>query len=138
MNREPIRFKTTHRTKFSEIDPNAHMNTEHYVSYFLEHRMIGLRENLGWDLKTMMKLPFAVYVKRLDVSFIKPVFGDQEFVVTSFVREFVGADANIEITMTDPTGRVLSTCLMIAACIDKTTFKATDWPKETVDLFYSN
>lgn len=133
---KPKQFKTNHRVKFSQLDPYQHMNTEHYTGYFLDHRMTGLRENLGWDLRTMMTLPFAVYVKRLEVDFIRPAFGDQEIVITSFVREFSGADAQIECTMADINGKTLSKCLMIAACIDTKTNKPMNWPDDTVKLFF--
>jgi acyl-CoA thioester hydrolase len=132
----PVEFKTSHRVKFSELDPYQHMNSEHYPSYFLDHRMIGLRENLGWDLKTMMTLPFAVYLRRIEVDYARPVFGDQEIFIKSFVREFVGPDANIECVMTDINQKTLSRCLMVAACIDKKTNKPMDWPSDTMALFY--
>jgi acyl-CoA thioester hydrolase len=136
--KKPVEFKTSHRVKFSQLDPYQHMNSEHYSSYFLDHRMIGLRENLGWDLKTMITLPFAVYLKRIEVDFMRPAFGDQEIFITSFVREFIGANANIECNMADANGKNISRCVMVAACIDKKTNKPMDWPEETVALFFQN
>jgi acyl-CoA thioester hydrolase len=134
--KSPVEFETKHRVKFSELDPYQHMNSEHYPSYFLEHRMIGLRENLGWDLKTMMKLAFAVYLRRIEVDYLRPVFGDQEIIIKSHVREFVGTDAFIECSMTDINQKNLSRCLMVAACIDMKTNKPMDWPSETMALFF--
>lgn len=134
--KEPIQFETHHRVQFSQMDPYAHMNTVHYGSYFLEHRMTGLREHLGWDLKTLMSLPFNVFVRSLKIDFLKPLMGDQEFKVTSFVREFVGSDAHIECTMTDSKGRVAATCLMLATCVDKSTMKSMEWPADQISRFY--
>ena len=61
---------------------------------------------------------------------------DQEFAITSFVREFRGPDAIIECTMTDPSGRRLSAAVMTATCVDKNTGRGKDWPAEDIALFY--
>jgi len=135
MSPAPIVFKTTHRIKFSQLDPYHHMSTEHYGAYFIEHRMTGLRENIGWDLKTLGTLPFAIWVKRMEIDYRRPA-GDQEIAITSFVREFRGAEAHIECDMVDSDGKNFSHCLMIVACVDKKTMRPMDWPTETMALFF--
>ena len=40
----PIVFRTTHRIRFSDLDPYNHMSTARYASYFVDHRMDGLRD----------------------------------------------------------------------------------------------
>src|SRR6476659_3885632 len=119
MSTAPIVYKTTHRIRFAELDPYQHMATVHYGGYFVEHRMCGLRENVGWDLKTLGTLPFMIWIKRMEIDFLRPAFGDQEITITSFVREFRGPEAHIECTMLDAAGKNLSRCLMIAAYVDK-------------------
>ena len=131
----PIVFRTTHRIRFSELDPYHHMSTGHYATYFVDHRMQGLRDRLGWDLATLGTLPFMVWVRRLEVDFIRPARADQEITITSFVREFRGPDAFIECTMLDADGKNVSRCLMVVAYVDKTTNRATDWPPERQALF---
>lgn len=76
MNKTPIVYKTVHRINFSDLDPYNHMRTAAYASYYIDHRMTGLRENVGWDLKTLNKLPFMLWTKRMEMDFIKPVLGD--------------------------------------------------------------
>ena len=98
--------------------------------------MTGLREYAGWDLKTLVKLPFMTWVRRMEVDVIKPAAGDQEIIIESFVREFHGPDADIECTMSDSSGKVLSRCLMVVACVDKNTNKARDWPDDAITLFF--
>jgi acyl-CoA thioester hydrolase len=53
MAKTPIVYGTTHRIRFSELDPYNHVNTGEYATYYVDHRMEGLRDNIGWDLKTL-------------------------------------------------------------------------------------
>jgi acyl-CoA thioester hydrolase len=131
----PIVFKTTHEVRFSDLDPYNHMTTGKYATYYVDHRMQGLRAHIGWDLKTMATLPFMTWVRRIEIDFIKPARGDQQVTITSFVREFRGPDAIIECTMMDDAGKTLSRCLMTVAHVDRTSNRATDWPPEVAALF---
>ncbi len=136
MAKTPVVFKTAHRIKFSELDPYNHMRTAVYSGYYVDHRMTGLRERIGWDLKALAKLPFMVWVRRMEIDFLRPAVGDQEITITSFAREFRGPDAHIECTMSDDAGRELSRCHMIVACVDKGTNRSMDWPADAMELFY--
>ncbi|MGZ3419945.1 MAG: acyl-CoA thioesterase [Polyangiales bacterium] len=131
-----IVFQSMHRIKFSELDPYNHVSTGKYATYFTDHRMEGLRDYIGWDLKTLGTLPFMVWVRRMEIDFVRPARGDQEITITSFVREFRGPDALIECTMSDSAGKPISRCLMIVAHVDKATNHATDWPPEVQAVFF--
>jgi acyl-CoA thioester hydrolase len=72
----------------------------------------------------------------MEIDFLRPARADQEITITSFVREFRGADALIECTMADAAGNSLSRCLMTVAHVDKQTSRATDWPPDLVALFF--
>jgi acyl-CoA thioester hydrolase len=133
----PIVFKSAHRIRFSDLDPYNHMSTAHYATYFVDHRMQGLRDFIGWDSSALGALPFMVWVRRLEIDYVRPVQADQEIVVTSFVREFKGSDALIECTMVDTAGAQLSRCVMTVAHIDKATRRATAWPPERMALFFA-
>jgi acyl-CoA thioester hydrolase len=132
----PVVFRSTHRITFSDLDPYKHMRTAAYSAYFVDHRMNGLREYLGWDLKTLEALPFMVWVKRMEVDFVRPVVGDQEIIITSFVREFRGSDAYIECGMADESGKTASRCLMVVSYVDKETARPRDWPADIMALFF--
>jgi acyl-CoA thioester hydrolase len=136
MSPTPIVFRTKHRIRFSELDPYNHMSTAHYSTYYVDHRMEGLRDKIGWDLKTLSELPFMVWVRRLEIDFIRPTRADQEITITSSVREFHGSDALIECVMADLTGKELSRCLMTVAYVDRATTRAKDWPAEVAALFF--
>jgi acyl-CoA thioester hydrolase len=136
MPKSPVIFMTTHRVKFSDLDPYNHLRTAAYAGYFVDHRMEGLRGRIGWDLQTLARLPFMVWVKRLEIDFLKPVFGDQQITIRSFVTDFRGSDADIECTMADAGERDLARCRMIVACVDKATQRPTNWPAEATALFY--
>jgi acyl-CoA thioester hydrolase len=133
----PIVFATAHRIRFSELDPYNHVSTGHYATYFTDHRMEGLARHLGWNLERLATLPFMVWVRRLEIEFIRPARGDQEITITSFVREFRGPDAFIECTMADVAGKHLSRCLMVVAYVDKHTNRAADWPPDVMSLFFN-
>jgi acyl-CoA thioester hydrolase len=133
---KPIVFKTTHRIAFSDLDLYNHMTTGKYATYYIDHRMQGLREHIGWDLKTLGTLPFMTWVRRMEIDFIRPARGDQEIAITSFVREFQGPDAIIECAMGDDAGKTLSRCLMTVAHVDRDTNRATDWPPDVAALFF--
>jgi len=136
MSRAPIVYQTTHQVKFSELDPYNHVSTGRYATYYTDHRMEGLRDNVGWDLETLETLPFMVWVRRMEIDFVRPARGDQEITTTSFVREFQGADALIECAMLDAAGKTVSRCLMTVAHVDKRTNRATDWPPDLIALFF--
>ena len=136
MSKVPAIHTTTHRIKFSDLDPYKHMRTATYAAYYVDHRMSALREQAGWDLRTLEGLPFMTFVRRLDIEFIRPVVGDQEISITSYVREFVGPDAHIECTMTDEAERIASQCHMVVAYVARDTKRSADWPIEIMDLFH--
>jgi acyl-CoA thioester hydrolase len=131
----PVVFKSTHRVKFSELDPYNHLRTAVYAGYYVDHRMEGLRNHVGWDLKALAQLPFMAWVRRMEVDFVRTAVGDQEITITSFVREFRGPDAYIECTMCDESGKTVSRCLMIVACVDRETNRSIDWPADAMALF---
>ena len=58
----PIVFKTRHGIKFSDLDLYNHMTTGKYATYYIDHRMEGIRQHIGWDLKTLGALPFMAWV----------------------------------------------------------------------------
>lgn len=136
MLKSPVVFKSKQRVTFSDLDPYNHVGTALYARYFVDHRMNGLREYVGWDLKALAELPFMIWVKRMEIDYLKPAVGDQELTITSFVREFKGSDAFIECTMADEAGQAVSSCLMVVACVDKGTNRSMDWPSEAIALFF--
>jgi acyl-CoA thioester hydrolase len=136
MPKTPIIYRTTHRIAFSELDPYNHVGTGKYATWYVDHRMAGLRENVGWDLKALGTLPFMTWVRRMEIDYLRPALGDQEIAITSFVREFQGPDAIIECAMTDAAGKQISRCVMTVAHVDKSTNRATNWPPDLMALFF--
>ena len=120
MLRTPTVYMTMHRIKFSDLDPYNHVRTAVYSAYYVDHRTDSLRENIGWDLKTLATLPFMLWVGEWRSTYSVFV-GDQEITISSFVREFSGSDAHIECNMVDEAGKNVSRCLMVVVCIDKNT-----------------
>jgi acyl-CoA thioester hydrolase len=77
-----------------------------------------------------------IWVKSMEIVYLKPAVGDQELTITSFVREFKGSEAFIECSMIDEAGSEISRCLMVVACVDKGTNRSMAWPEEAIALFY--
>jgi acyl-CoA thioester hydrolase len=138
MSKTPIVYRTTHRIRFSELDPYDHVSTGKYATYYVDHRMEGLRDYAGWDLKTLATLPFMVWVRRMEIDLLRPARGDQEITITSYVREFRGPDAIIECAMVDTAGDDVSRCVMTVAHVDRQTRRATDWPPELMAVFFED
>lgn len=136
MSATPIRYRTAHRIRFSELDPYDHLGTGAYATYFIDHRMEGLARHAGWDRHALARLPFMVWTRRIEVDFLAPARRDDEVTITSFVREFRGPDALIECAMEHAGGRVLARCLMTVAHVDKESGRASDWPPERQALFF--
>jgi acyl-CoA thioester hydrolase len=132
----PIVFKSKHRIKFSDLDPYNHMGTARYAAYFMDHRTDGVRDYVGWDIKSLATLPFMAFVRRIEIDFIRPVAGDQEITITSSIREFNGPDAHVECTMRDDADRELAHCVIIVAYVDKATNRAADWTPEAIAPFF--
>src|SRR6266699_5876994 len=96
MPKAPIVYKSTHRIKFSELDPYDHVNTGNYATYYVDHRMEGLRDYAGWDLKTLGTLPFMVWVRRIEIDFLRPFRGYQEITMSSMESKSPTTDALIK------------------------------------------
>jgi acyl-CoA thioester hydrolase len=97
--------------------------------------MDALRQQAGWDLDELARLPFMAWVKHLAIDFLRPVLGDQIVTLTSFVATFAGSDAHIECTMSDAAGKALARCLMVVTCVDRQTIRPREWPADSVALF---
>jgi len=134
--RNPVHFKTTHQARFEEIDPFGHMNTNHYLTYFMEHRWIGHRQSLNLDLKGMMRFPVEPHVRKADIEFIKPVMGDQEFTVESWLSEAEEGACTVSCTMVNANDTLLATCKFYIVCVEKKTRKPSKWPETLLRLYY--
>jgi acyl-CoA thioester hydrolase len=131
----PRIYRSQHRVAFSELDPYNHMGTAAYARLFVDHRMAALRDTVGWSHDVIGQLPFLLWVRRLEIDFVRPAIGDLELALASFVREFRGADAIIDCTMSDRSGKLIAQCVMTVAHVDRAAKRATDWPVDVTVLF---
>ncbi len=110
MQRRPQTSRTTHRASFLMLDPFGHMNTVHYLTFFLEHRFEALRADVGLDLAAIGKLPFIFVTQRADLTFFKAVAGDEVFTISSHVREFGDVDCRVRCELQKADGSLAATC----------------------------
>ena len=131
----PKIFRSVHRAYFSELDLYRHMNSEHYFKYFLNHRFQGMRDN-GLSLQKIMDLPIAFVLRKTEVDYLKPIHGDEPFVITSHVAELKSFTALVSCYMKSEEDEVLSTCKMHLVCLDKKTQKPIKWPKGLFETYF--
>jgi acyl-CoA thioester hydrolase len=123
-------FRTEGRAKFADLDPHGHVNTQHYLSYFLQHRFDGMREHLGLDLMTLARLPVTFFVRTVSIVFLRPLRGDQLFSIISSVSRWGDTSCTVACEMKDASDQLLSTCSFEFVCIDRKTFQPASWPEE--------
>ena len=136
MSKAPIVYRSKHCIKFSELDPYDHVRTGTYANLLCRSSDGGPARIRRLGSEDLGALPFMVWVRRMEIDFLRPARGDQEITITSFVREFRGPDALIECTMVDSAGKTVSRCRMTVAHVDKKTTRATDWPPDLMALFF--
>ena len=134
--KKPIVFNTIHRSRFSDLDPYGHMNTLHYISYFIDHRFTECRQKLQLDLKAMSELPIIFVNSGIQVKFRKPIFGDEEFSITSKITEVTEKNCVVDLEMKKTNGDIASTCRLDIICLDKKNQRPTPWPAEFIERFF--
>lgn len=134
--KKSVKFLTRHRAKFSQIDPYGLMHNQYYLDHFMDHRMTGLREHLGWDLQTLQKLPFNLIVKSVKIDFLRPIKGDAEFSIESQVNEINGVNCDISCKMLSAENKILSECQMTVLAVDSKTMRPCDWPEDVKMKFF--
>jgi acyl-CoA thioester hydrolase len=135
--RAPVKFKTNHRAKFSQIDPYGMVHNQYFLEYFMDHRMTGMREVCGWDLASLVKLPILFVVKSVNIDFLRPIKGDSAFTIDSYVVKIEGALCTVHCKMNGTDEKILAQCVMVVAAVDAKTMRATDtWPEEVVNKLF--
>lgn len=134
---DPIRFVTSHMPRFSEIDPNGHLNTKHFFDYIAENRMIGHREVLGLTTGDFARLPFAVVTRRVELDIRKPIYLEQAFKVVTWVDKVSESSATVlaEVTLNDST--VAATAILTLVSVDKKTARSLPWDRDFINRFFA-
>ena len=135
---QPVVFITNHRVKFTDIDPYGHLNTNYFISYFIEHRFQGLREVLGLDLKTLSALPIVFYTSKISVEFKKPLYGDEVFSIESATDCFDDYTVLVKGVMKKVNGTVAAIYELRLVCVDKANNRPISWPPEIVKMFFED
>jgi acyl-CoA thioesterase FadM len=94
-----------------------------------------MRERLGLDLGAIGQLPFALMVRAAALDFHRPLLADTEVRIRSHA-EFDRRIARVPCTVSGKDGKVIATCVLTIACVDRKTKKSCDWPHDFVALHY--
>lgn len=133
-----IRFVTSHRPLFGDLDTYGHMSLDKYLYYVTAHRFIGMRENLGFGLRELASLPTLFYTRKVEIEYILPIVGDQEFQIESFTKSLGECSCIIDFSIVNKKGALVSKGDLHLVGVDKVTFRPTKWPQDFLDLFYTD
>jgi YbgC/YbaW family acyl-CoA thioester hydrolase len=122
--------------RFREVDAYGHMNMGHYLSYFVDHRFEGMRLFLGMGLREIEALPVAFHTRHVEIEYIRPLLGDEQFVITSRLSELKSASCHVNFEMVNLSGQIVSSCRMRIGCIEKESGRPAKWPVGLMERFY--
>ena len=135
-SRTPRVLTSTHTASFNVLDPFGHMSTQHYLPFFLEHRWVAFREQLGVTLASLAKMPFIFVVRKATVDFLLPVLADDTFVIRSQLIKAGEVDFTVQCEMRKADGKVAATCELVLVTIAKETRRPTPPNDEFLNLLY--
>lgn len=135
-NRAPIVLRTKHRPSFHHLDPLGHLSTPHYLAFFLDHRWVAFRERFGVDFAAIARFPFGIVVRRANVEFIRPIYGDEEFEIVSKATAVGEVDATFDLQMLRADGKPAATCELNMVIISKETKRPMAPPVEFTNLLF--
>jgi len=123
--------------RFSDVDPNQHVNNVKYVEYFQEARvglvtrLIGVHlDDQGGDRPSMGSRGLGIVVGRVDVDYREPlVLRADPYTLRSWVSRVGRSSFDIESAVVED-GRVLSRGRTVMVVIDETTGRSTPIPDE--------
>ena len=95
---------------------------------------IEVGESISKNLES--KSESGVDLRKSEVDYIKPIYGDEAFFITSFVKELKSFTALVSCTMKDKEDETLSTCQMHLVCLDKKTQKPVRWPEGLFETYF--
>src|SRR5262249_53081749 len=120
------------------LDPFGHMSTQHYLPFFLEHRWVAFREQLGVTLASLSKLPFIFVVRKATLEFLLPVLGDESFEITSRVVRAGEVDFTVMCEMRKESGKLAATCEMVLVTLSKETRRPAPPTPEFLAMLYES
>ena len=134
-NRKPIKFVTTRFAEFAEVDPFGHVNSQHYLGYYLDHRFAGMRQYLDLSVKEIGSWPIIFPVTEITIKYHSSLYVDQEFTIESFVESVGESDCEIRLKITRGE-KLISDAIKTCVCVDKKTGRRTPWPENTISRFF--
>lgn len=136
MSARPIVYEQRMPVRFADLDPYGHVNASVYLDYIVSSRWSFARQRFGIGDRTLFERGVGFYMTRADMSFLKPIIGMQELVITSYVTQIQEARllAHAEIKSSDE-GKMFSRGTLEFVTIDLATTRPTPCPDWVRDLF---
>lgn len=135
---KPKVFLSSHRAGFLDLDLYGHVNTLRYLHFITDHRFAQMRERLGWDLATIQKLPVGFYVHRVELDFIRPLFGDESFEIRSWVSDLASQTCVVSVEMIKENAKLAAKAQMHLSNVDRATGRAIDWDPALISVFFES
>jgi YbgC/YbaW family acyl-CoA thioester hydrolase len=134
--RVPRLLRSKHSASFNVLDPFGHVSTQHYLTFFLEHRWVAFREQLGVTLASLARLPFMFVVRKATIEYLQPVLGDDSFEITSRVVRAGEVDFTVLCELRKDGGKLAATCELVLVTLSKETRRPAPPTPEFLDMLY--
>lgn len=82
----PIIYKASVQTRFSDLDPYGHVNFKHFFDYVISSRLIFLENKFDLDLDKIAKTGYGFYAAQAEIKFLRPIVGIKTLDVETFVE----------------------------------------------------
>lgn len=83
---QPILYKATVSSRFSDLDPYGHVNFKHFFDYVISSRLIFLEKKFKLDLAKIAETGYGFYVSQGEIKFLKPIIGLRHLDIETFVE----------------------------------------------------
>lgn len=135
---QPILYKATVSSRFSDLDPYGHVNFKHFFDYVVSSRLIFLNQKFNLDLDKIAKTGYGFYVSQGEIKFLRPIIGLRHLEIETFV-ESVEDDVTLVIPFSikdSETLKVNSEGKLYFTIIDLKTGKPAPLNEELQRLFF--
>ena len=130
-----MELKSYYIIRFSDCDPNAHLNNASYLNYMINAREDHLRENFNILFPDFLKQGITWVVREHEIQYLRPAFYTEKVCITSTIIGLTSNMLIVEMLMFDETQTNLKAILWTHfACIDPKTGKRKEHTPEFMEL----
>ena len=119
-----MELKSHYIIRFSDCDPNAHLNNSRYFDYMINAREDHLRENFNILYPDFLKWGITWVVRQHEIQYLRPAMYTEKVCITSQIIGLTESNLIVEMAMYDESESQLKAILWTHfTCIDPQTGK---------------